>query len=212
MERRVPRYVWLVAGAGWLLFAAGILSFIFVYLRHSGSNVPKVRWHSRWGQPRWITFRDPEGKFLMDYPSDWDMSAPFERFTRHRVGSLVALDTVALRHANPTGLAVIIRYVAPRALSTSDWLNLTQPAGPLSDVFGERIIARAVGRRAGREALHVTAEGVVADQPYRLESWLIPDGNQTYRITIAAPPSDYTAAAPILKRIAESFHLTSGPT
>jgi hypothetical protein len=208
MDHRVPRSVWWVAGLGWLLFAAGILSFIFVYLRHGGSTVPNVRWRSRWGQPHRVTFQDPEGKFRLDYPSDWDASAPFERFTRHRVGSLVAVDTVALRHAHPTGLAVVIRYVAPGALSTADWLKLTRPGGPLSDAFGEKITSRHPARLADHEALHVVAEGVVVDQPYRLESWLIPAGAAAYRLTIGAPTTDQ-AAAPILHRIAASFRLTT---
>src|SRR5439155_945930 len=82
---------------------------------HAATTVPKVRWRSRWGQPRWLAFRDPLGQFLIDYPSDWDMSAPFERFTRHRIGNLVAVDTVAFRHAYPTGLVVVISYTAPRS-------------------------------------------------------------------------------------------------
>ena len=112
MSRNAPRTPRWITGLGWLIFAAGLLSFAFLFFRHGGSSVPRVRWRTRWGRPRWVTFRDPLGRFLIDHPSDWDESAPFERFTRHPLGDLIAADTVALRHARPTGLVVVIRYTA----------------------------------------------------------------------------------------------------
>jgi hypothetical protein len=208
MSRNVPRSLRWIAGLGWLLFGAGILSFIFVYLRYGGSSGPRARWRSRWGTPRWVTFRDPLGQFLIDHPSDWDESAPFERFTRHRVGDLVAADTLALRHAHPTGLLVVIRYVAPRALTNAEWLNRTRPGGPLGDVFGEHILARGPAHLAGRSALHVTAEGMVTDRLYHLESWFLPNGGTAFRVTTGSPPADLAAAGPILGRIVSSFRLT----
>ena len=207
MLRSAPRAVWLVAGLGWLIFAAGLLAFAFLYLRHGGSTVPKVRWRSRWGwgQPRWVTFQDPEGQFLLDYPSDWDMSAPFERFTRHPIGRLIAADTMALRHAHPTGLLVVIRYAAPQAMPAVEWLKLTRPDGPLKDVFGEKIQSRHAARLADRQALQVVAEGMVVDKLYRLESWFVPDGASAYRITIGAPTTEFALTAPTLRRIVTSF-------
>jgi hypothetical protein len=210
MSGRVPKAIWLIAGLGWLIFAAGILSFVFLYFRHGGTNVPKVRWRSRWGRPHWVTFQDPEGQFLIDYPSDWDMSAPFERFTRHRIGTLIALDTMALRHAYPTGLMVIIRYVAPRPLSTAEWLKLTRPDGPLQDVFGEKILSREPAHAADHEALQVVAQGMVTDKLYRLESWFVPDGANAYRLTIGAPTKEFALAAATLHRIISTFRFTVG--
>src|SRR2546423_15287042 len=131
MAHSAPRSFRFVVWLGWLIFGAGLLSTVALYLRHGATTVPKVRWRSRWGQPRWLAFRDPLGQFLIDYPSDWDMSAPFERFTRHRIGELVAVDTVAFRHAYPTGVVVVISYTAPRSFSASEWLNQTRPAAPL---------------------------------------------------------------------------------
>jgi hypothetical protein len=205
MSRRVPKGVWLIGGLGWLIFAAGILSFAFLYLRHGGSTVPKVRWRSSWGRPRWVTFRDPEGLFLIDYPSDWDMSAPFERFTRHPIGGVLATDTMALRHAYPTGLLVIIRYAAPQPISTGDWLRKTRSDGALKDIFGEKILSRESVHLAGHEALRVVAQGRVVDKPYRLESWFVPDGANAYRLTLGAPTTEFALAAPTLHRIAASF-------
>src|SRR6266851_2135806 len=157
MSRRAPKAVWLIGGLGWLIFAAGLLAFAFLYLRHGGSTVPKVRWHSSWGRPRWVTFRDPEGQFLLDYPSDWDMSAPFERFTRHRIGAVIAADTMALRHAYPAGLLVIIRYAAPQAIPAAGWLEMTRSDGALKDIFGEKILSRGPAHMASKEALQVVA-------------------------------------------------------
>lgn len=211
MSRSAPKAVRVVTGLGWLVFAAGLLSFVFLYLRHSGSDIPRVKWKSRWSwsRPHSVTFQDPEGRFLLDYPSDWDMSAPFERFTRHRVGSLVALDTMALRHADPTGLLVVIRYVSPRSMPASEWLKLTRPPGPLADVFGEQILSRSAAPVAGRQALHINAQGMVTEVLYRLESDLIPDGATAYRLTIGAPSTKFSAAAPALHRIVSTFRFTT---
>jgi hypothetical protein len=210
MSRGVSKALWWIAGLGWLIFAAGILSFAFLYLRHAGSSVPKVRWRSRWGRPHWVTFQDPEGQFLINYPSDWEMSAPFERFTRHPIGNLIAADTMALRHADPTGLLVIIRYVAPRPLPSADWLKLAQPDGPLKDIFGEKIFSRKPARMAGHSVLQVVAQGMVTDKLYRLESWFIPDGADAYRLTIGAPTTEFAVAAPTLHRIVSTFRFTVG--
>jgi hypothetical protein len=211
MTPRVPKAVWLIGGLGWLLFVAGLVSFAFLYLRHGGSSIPKVRWHSRWGRPRWVTFRDPEGQFLIDYPSDWDMSAPFERFTRHPIGGLIAADTMALRHAGPTGLLVIIRYAAPQAIPTGDWLRMTRSDGALKDIFGETILSREAVRLADHEALRVVAQGRVADKLYRLESWFVPDGASAYRLTLGAPTTEFDLAAPTLHRIVSTFRFTAAP-
>lgn len=207
MTRGAPKGLLIVAGLGWLIFAAGVVSFIFLYFKHGATNVPKVHWSSHWAwtRPDLETFRDPEGRFLLDYPSDWDMSAPFERFTRHRVGDLVALDTMALRHVNPTGILVIIRYVAPRPQPAKEWLKLTQAKGILADAFGDTLLSRTPTHRAGHQALQVTGTGMVADTRYRLESEFIPDGANAYRLTLGAPVTEFAAAAPALRRIASSF-------
>jgi hypothetical protein len=206
-----PRSLRWIVGMGWIMFAAGILSFIFLFLRHDATTVPRVRWRTSWGRPRWVTFRDPLGRFSVDHPSDWDESAPFERFTRRRVGDLVAADTLALRHARPNGLVVIIRYVAPTTLSDAEWYRRTRPGGPLGDVFGEKILSRGKAPFAGREALHVTGEGRVTDKPYRFESWFVPAGGMAFRLTTGAPPADLAEAQPTLNRIVSSFRLTQPP-
>ena len=64
MAGGLPRSLRLVVWLGWLIFALGLLAASFLYLRHGGSSVPKVRWRSRWGQPRWVTFKDPLGNAL----------------------------------------------------------------------------------------------------------------------------------------------------
>src|SRR6187200_2124193 len=93
---------------GWVSFGLGIVMFVLLFFRFGGSNVPKTRWRSQWGQPRWVTAREPGGQFLLDHPSDWDLSTPFERFTRRRLGSLFAVETLALRRGEPIGLFVVI--------------------------------------------------------------------------------------------------------
>ena len=205
--RSTPRSLRFIVGMGWLMFGAGLLSFIFLFQRHGGTSVPRVRWRSRWGQPHQVTFRDPLAQFSIDHPSDWDESAPFERFTHHKVGDLVAADTVALRHADPTGLVVVIRYTAPKPLSHAEWLKRTRPGGPLGDVFGEKILARVSSRLADHEALKVVAEGTEVDKTYRFESWLVPVGNTAFRLTIGSPVTEFARAEPTFRRIVASFRL-----
>src|SRR5689334_3291197 len=102
----LPRSLRLVRVLGWLAFGAGLLLFCALFLRFGTSSVPKARWSSRWGQPHWITTRDPGGQFRIDYPSNWDLSTPFDRFTRHRIGRMVAVDTMAIRRGKPVGMLV----------------------------------------------------------------------------------------------------------
>ena len=121
--------------------------------------------------------------------------------------SVVAADTVALRHADPTGLVVVIRYTAPKPLSHAEWLKRTRPGGPLGDVFGEKILARVSSRLADHEALKVVAEGTEVDKTYRFESWLVPVGNTAFRLTIGSPVTEFARAEPTFRRIVASFRL-----
>jgi hypothetical protein len=203
-----PRKRRLTVWLGWLCIAVGLLAAVFLFLRHGGSSVPKVRWRSHWGQPRWVTFRDPEGLFLIDHPSNWDVSAPFARFTRRPIGELIAVDTVAMRYTKPASLLVIIRYAAPKAMPVDQWLERARPDGPLKDAFGEKILSRQPTRLAGVRALKVVAEGPVVGRPYRLESWFVPARENAYRITIGAPTTTFDQAEPALRKIVNSFRFT----
>jgi hypothetical protein len=193
--------VWM----GWLSFGAGLLITVLLFLRHGGSSVPKARWRSRWGQPRWVTARDPQQLFLIDYPSNWDLSMPFERFTKHRVGEYFAMDTMAIRRGKPNGMLVIIRYVASGPKSPDAWFKETRPRGALADFFGARLLERKRGRFAGVEGLHVIAEDRITDQDYRLESWFLPAGDMAYRVTGAAPLKELAEVEPVLQRMLASF-------
>jgi hypothetical protein len=205
MARGIPRSLRLTVLLGWLIFVLGLLAFAFLYLRHGGSSVPKARWRSSWGQPHWVTFRDPLGQFVISHPSDWDESAPFERFTQRTIGSLMATDTVAIRHGRPVGLLVIIRYAAPQAMAPDQWLKLTRTDGPLKDEFGVKMLAREPVQFAGTKALKVVAEDTVKAETYRFESWFVPNGANALRITITAPANSFGEVEPRLRRMVASF-------
>ncbi len=194
-----------IARLGWLCFGVGILAFIYLFLRYGTSSIPKTRWRSQWGQPHWVTFRDPAGKFLIDHSSDWDESAPFERFTRHQVGDLMAMDTVAIRRGKPIGLLILIRYVAPAARPPAEWLRQTRLNQALKHEFGLGVRTRDPGVLGGVAGLHMAGEDMVADVRYHLESWFIPAGVNAYRLTIAAPQTDFPRVEPILRRMVASF-------
>jgi hypothetical protein len=197
---------------GWLSFGAGLLITVLLFFRHGASNVPKARWRSRWGQPHWVTTRDPQGQFLIDYPSDWDLSTPFERFTRHRIGEYFAMDTLALRRGKPTGLLVVIRYVASGPKTAGAWFKETRRRGALADVFGAKVLEREPGQFAGVEGLHVVAEDRIADVDYRLVSWFLPAGDTALRITGAVPIKELAQVEATLQRIIASFRLIDGKT
>jgi hypothetical protein len=208
MAHGLPRSLRLVVWLGWLVFALGLLAAAFLYLRHGGSSVPKVRWRSRWGQPHWVVFRDPLGQFVINHPSDWDESAPFERFTQKPIGNLIAADTVAIRHGRPVGLLVIIRYTAPQAMPPEQWLKLARPDGLLKDQFGAKIVSREPVQFAGRKALKVVAEDSVKGETYRFESWFVPNSTNALRITIAAPAKSFIEVEPTMRRMVASFRFT----
>jgi hypothetical protein len=194
-----------IRALGWVSFGLGIVFFVLLFFRFGGSNVPKTRWRSQWGQPHWVTGREPGGQFLLDYPSDWDLSTPFERFTRRRLGSLFAVETLALRRGDPIGLFVVIRYVAPKSRTPEEWLKETRPGGVLAEQFGAHILSQTSGQLAGIQGLRVIAEDKVREETYRFESWFLPDGESAYRLTSAAPAARYEAVDKTLDRIVASF-------
>jgi hypothetical protein len=209
MLRRTARTGRLLNWIGWLCFAAGVLAFIFLYFRYGATSIPKVRWRSRWGQPRRMTFRDPQGKFEIDHLSNWDVSAPFERFTRHRVGNLVRVDTVAIRRGKPIGILIILRYIAPARKSREEWLQEIRPGGSLAQEFGAKLRWRKPAELGSVPAEQVVAEDTVADTPYYLESWFLPAGAEAYRLTITAPGDQFHQVEPELRRMVASFRLTT---
>jgi hypothetical protein len=210
MPVHASRSLRFLMGLGWVTFGTGIVIFALLFLRFGGSSAPKAKWRRSWGQPRWVTTRDPQGKFLIDYPTDWDLSTPFERFTRHRVGSLVAMDTLALRRGDPIGLLVVLRYVAPAAKSRAEWLKETGPDGALKGAFGAKLLLRKQGQLAGVDGLHFIAEDRVADSIYHLESWFLPAGDTAYRVTAAAPREQFAAVEPMLRRMISSLRFVDG--
>jgi hypothetical protein len=197
---------------GWVSFGLGIVMFVLLFFHFSGGGVPKTRWRSRWGQPRWVTARDPAGQFLLDHPSDWDLSTPFERFTKRRLGSVIAVETLALRRGDPIGLFYIISYVAPTTRTAQEWLKEARSGGTLKEQFGARVLTQEPGKLAGVQGLRVIAEDRVRDKTYRFESWFLPAGDTAYRLTGAAPADQFAVVKPKLDRIVASFRFVPGKT